>query len=276
MGKAIAIGEAVIVAKEILEEFSGFFSNLIPNDFYKLLDQITFLNAKFLAIGSNGKILDDTEKIASAVMNLSNFVIWGILLFYGFKSLFGYFISKRIDIPWKFFVRIIIFGVLANASFFICYTGVFFAENCTDYIRSYIGEKNASFSCLEDYISESDLEDGEGDENGYTFNEIMSIFTYIGTFFISICLGARYILVKVLILFSPVFFVFGGFKDSEKLFFCWCKKFASLIFAQVFVCAILGTINLCNSDNKFLSQILICGMLFLGSKNIARFLNLSY
>lgn len=272
MGKILAVGEAVVVIKELWNSASDFFEKLVPKDFYKMLDDIAFLDAKFLEVSSDGKMLDNSAKIAEAILNLSNFVIWGILLFYAFKSIFAYFISKNSDVPWKFFIRIIIFGILANASVFICYTGIFLTENSTEYLREYIGKDKVSFSILEDYIVEEEL--GQ-EEEVYTFDAIMSIFIYFSTFFLSICLGGRYILLKTLILFSPIFFILGGFKDSEKIFFSWCKKIVFLLFMQLFLCVILGVVNLCDSDEKLFSQLLICSMLFLISKNTVRFLNLS-
>lgn len=268
MGKVLTLGEAVIIFKELFDSGEDFFSKLVPNDFYKLLDKFAFLNTKTLAIGSNGAILDNAKKIAEAVMNLSNLVIWGVLLFYAFKSLFKYFISKTVDVPWKFFIRMIVFGILANASFFICYSGVFLVENCTDYIRSYIGENKVSFECLKDFINEEKLED---EESVYTFDALISIFIYFSTFFISVVLAGRYLFIRILILFSPIFFILGGFRESEKIFFVWCKKIVFLLFYQLFLVGILGVINLCNLDGELFSQILICAMLFLISKNIFSF-----
>jgi len=273
MGKALALGEAIIVIKGLWDSGEDFLTKLVPNDFYKSLDKLAFLDAEFLAIGNNGVIIDNTKKIAEAIMNLSNFVIWGILLFYAFKSLFGYFMTKRFDIPWKFFIRMIVFGILANSAFFICYTGIFFTENSTAYIRNYVGENKISFECMKDFVNEDVLNE---ENKVYTFDALASIFIYFSTFFLSVTLGGRYLIIKVLILFSPVFFVLGGFKESEKIFFGWCKKFCGLLVLQIFLIGILGVVNLCDLDGQLFSQLLICGMIFLFCKNIFSFLKFLY
>lgn len=272
MGKAQAVGEAIIVLKEIFDFGSSYFSETIPSEIYKLMDKLAFLNSGFLGINSKGEILDKVDKMASAILNLTNIVMWGILLFYGFKSLFSYFLSKHVDVPWKFFVRMIVFGILANASFFICYTGVFFAENCTDYIRSYVGEDKISFSFLEEHIA-TDL-DNEQDENDiYNMDFLISVFLYFITFFTAVCLGGRYLLIRMLILLSPLFFLFGGLKCSEKIFYKWCKNFFVLLFMQIFFCCVLGIVNSLNMEENLFSQILICSCLFILCKNVLSFFN---
>ena len=44
--------------------------------------------------------------------NLTNIAICGILLFYTFLSLFQYFLSKKMEMPWKIFVRTIVLFML--------------------------------------------------------------------------------------------------------------------------------------------------------------------
>lgn len=275
MGKAIAIGEIIFILKEMWDSTSDFFMESIPNDFYKSIDKMAFISSDILNIGNNGEFLDKTQNIANAVMNLSNLLIWGVLLFYGFRCLFNYLWTKTVDIPWKFFMRIIVFGIFANASFFICYIGVFFTENCTEYIREYCGEDKISFRFLEEYMSDTDIEsDLEGESNIYTFDVLISIFIYFLTFFAAVCLAGRYILIKVLILLSPLFFIFGGAKFSEKIFFKWCRIFFSLLCGQIIFCIVLGVVNLSNFSNELILPVLICATLFIICKYIVTFLNL--
>lgn len=283
MDKIIAVGEAVMVLKELWNSASDLFSKVVPDNFYEVINSLLFLTCRTLGLGSSGNFIDKTQKLASSIMNLSSIVTWGILLFYGFKSLFAYFLSKRVDMPWKFFIRLIIFGILANSAFFISYTGVYFVENITGYIKESVGEEKASFSFLREYFEENnleeDIEDLEEEENKdkvCTINALISLFTYFSSFFLAICLGGRYIFIKSLILFSPIFFIFGGFKSTEKIFFTWCKNFSILIFLQIFFEIILIVCNLHNEDNNLVSQMLICGMLLIMSKNIISFLKLSY
>jgi len=283
MDKIIAIGEAVMILKELWNSASDLFSKAIPDNFYEIINSLLFLTCKTLGIGASGNFIDKTQKLASSIMNLCSIVIWSILLFYGFRSLFSYFLSKKVDMPWKSFIRLIIFGILANSAFFISYTGVYFAENITECIKQAVGEENVSFSFLKEYVEENDieedvenLEEEENSEKVYTIEALISLFTYFSSFLLVVCLGGRYVLIKFLILFSPIFFIFGGLKCTEKIFFGWCKNFGILIFLQIFFEIILAVCNLYNEGNTEISQILICGTLLVMCKNIISFLKLSY
>lgn len=278
MSKILAIAEALACLKELWDSASEFLTEVVPNNFYELMDKLAFLDANFLYIESSGKFLDKTQNIANAIMDLSNFVIWGILLFFGFKSLFSYFISKKVDIPWKMFIRVIIFGVLANSAFFICYSGVFFAENCTKYIREYAGESNTSFTFLEECIDKNDLETEKDEEkqlNIYTVDALISLFIFFSSFLLSVCLGGRYILLRVLMLLSPVFFLACGIRDGEKMFIRWCKVFFSLLFMQVIFAVSLGVVSFMGSKDNTMVGILLCALLLLFNKFVFGFLKLS-
>lgn len=273
MSKIQVVIEKLAVIKELWDAGSSYFEKSVPNDFFRLMDKMAFLTSDFLGLDSSGEILDNTEKIAEAILSLTNVIMWGLLLFYGFRSIFSYFISKKVDVPWKAFIRIIVFGVFANASFFICYTGIFFAENSTEYVKSYVGDNNFSFSILEEYVEvNAEVDDEERDV--YSMEILISVCLYFSTFLTAVCLGGRYILLKVLILLSPVFFLLGGFRFSEKIFCMWCKTFFVLLFMQVFFACFLGSLNLLNIDNDMFLQILICSTLFIFCKNIFCFLKL--
>ena len=283
MDKILIIGEAIMVLKETWNSASDIFSKAIPNNFYEIINSLLFLTCKNIGIGANGSFIDKTQKLASSIMGLCSIIMWAVLLFYGFRSLFAYFLSKKVDMPWKTFIRLIVFGILANSAFFISYTGVYFVENITEYIKQSVGEKNVSFSFLEEYIQENDVEENvenldeeESSNNIYTVDALISLFTYFSSFLVAVCLGGRYVLIKFLILFSPIFFIFGGFKFTEKIFFAWCKKFLLLLFLQIFFASFLAFCNLHDKGNDLISQFLICGMLLVICKNIIFFLKLSH
>lgn len=268
--------EILIAGKEIIDSFSDLMVEAMPDNFCDVLNELAFLNADFLGIASNGTLQGKLQDVAYAIKNLSNLLIWGILLFVGFKCVFSYFISKKEEVPWRFFVRMIIFGILANSSIFICYTGVFLTENCTEYIREYSGKNNISFSFLEEYFEKTDELNEEENMDIYTFDALVSSFIYFSSFFTAICLGARFILIKSLILLSPLFFIAGGSKSSEKIFFKWCKIFFSLIFLQIIFCAVLGVTKFAIKGDDLISSVLVCGILLVFCKNIISFLKLSY
>ena len=192
MGKIEAIIAAIMAAKEGAEELGDLFSVSVDSGFYIALDKITFLNNKVLGVSGGGKIIDETAILSQAICNLSNLVIWGVLLIYCFYGLFHYFLSKKFEMPVKVFIRSIVFGVLVNSAVFVCYSAIYFTENITEYIVEYCGGKT-SFSYMEDAKNTLKLEvENDSDEmNVFSMEDLVKVTNYFMTFIIGIMLGCR-------------------------------------------------------------------------------------
>lgn len=263
MGKVEAIAAIAFSGKEIIEGIFDFFKKSVSSDFYNSLDKLTFLTNSSLGLSETGSIVDDSRVFGEAICNLSNIVIWGILLIYGFLLLFQYFLSKKIEIPWKMFIRAIIFLVFANAAFFICYSLVFFAENITEYIREFTGG-GIDFSVLNNDTIK--IKESMEEMNVFNMEDLMKITSYFLIFILSITLGMRFILIKAMIIFSPVIFCLGCFDLTEKIFFKIGALFIKLIFYQVFIVVILGVFSKVNFAGDSILSILSISTIFLGIK----------
>lgn len=264
MGKIEAVTATVIGIKEVIDGISIFFTNSIPKDYYKSLDELTFLNNKTLGLDSYGNIFDSSKIIGDGIYNLSNIIIWGILLFYGFVSIFGYFLSGKIELPWKTIIRTVIFGVLINTSFFICYSAVYFTENITEYLIDYCGGET-SFLYLENMSRELDMEieDEIGENYIFSMEELMKISSYILIFLFNIVMGMRFILLKIIIIFSPVIFAFGCSKLTEKIFLKCSKLFLRLLTYQIIIVIILEIFSELNFTKDYILQIILISVMLL-------------
>lgn len=262
MGKLEALVAMGISTKEIIDGIQDFFNTSIPDTYYDSLDKLAFLDCKMLGITSDGYITDSTKVIGEAICNLSNLVVWGILLFYLFLSLFGYFWSKRMEIPWQIFIRIVICGVLINSAFFIAYSGVYLIENTTDYIVEYCGG-NTSFSYMEERVSTLDIVVDEEIKNILVMDELLKVSMYVSVFFLNIVLGIRYVLIKFLVLFLPVIIAFGCSKITEKIFFKSVKLLAKLLLYQVFMVVFLEIAFKMNFISDTINKILSIGIMWL-------------
>lgn len=267
MGKLEVVIATLMALKEAGEEISDCFSVSISEDFYSALDKITFLTNKSLGLGSNGTITDSTAMLGNATCGLGNLIIWGILLYYCFCSLFQYFLSREVEIPWKVFIRSIIFGILINSSFFVCYSAVYFTENITLYISEYCGGKT-SFSYIENSKSELDLEAEEDIEeiDIFSMDELIEIVAYFMTFILGIVLGARFIFLKAIIILSPLLFAFGCSKVTEKIFIKSGRLFLKLLVYQIVVVVILEIFKNLNFTENAILQILLVSTMLIGIK----------
>jgi len=272
MGKISAIIEFAIVAEEVVETVSDFFSGTVSSEFYESLNKYTFLTTDLLKINSLGKFSGSEASVGDAITNLVQVFLWGLLLFYGFRCLFSYFLSKKVDMPLKVFVRTIIFMVLINSSYFICFSGVFLSENITSYIREFVGCDVVSFEVFNEAIGNMDMY-----EDNDIFNiEVFSVIcAYFSVFIISVFLGARFLIFKILILAAPLFFCFGAFKNTEKIFYRWLKIFVSFLFFEILICLLLFAVNCLKETDTAIFSIMICSVGILISKIFSNILKFS-
>ena len=179
---------------------------------------------------------------------------------YLFLCLFGYFLSKRIEIPWKIFIRTIICGVLISASFSICYFAIYFTENVTQYIIESCGG-NTSFSCLEDRSYELDMTVDEKSENIFIMDELIKIAMHISLFLLNVATGIRFIVIKLFILFSPIILALGCSINTEKAMFKFVKIFIKLLLYQIVVVVILEVVSRANFIDESILRILVISVM---------------
>lgn len=272
MGKIEAIIAAIMAAKEGVEELDGLFSVSVDSGFYSALDKITFLNNKVLGISGSGKIIDDTAVLSQAVCNLSNLVIWGVLLVYCFYGLFHYFLSKKFEMPVKVFIRSIVFGVLVNSAVFVCYSAIYFTENITEYIVEYCGGKT-SFSYIEEAKDTLKLEvENDSDEmNVFSMEDLVKMANYFMTFILGIMLGCRFILIKVLVIFSPLIFAFGCSSTTEGFFKKGMILFLNLLSFQIVAVIILEIFKRTNFGEDAILQIMLISTMLLSINLIKKY-----
>lgn len=256
MGKLETVIATGITIKEGVNEILDLFDISISSKYYESLDTLTFLDSKILGLGSDGKIIDSTKIIGEAIYNLSNLVIWGIIIYYLFLSLFSYFLSKKVEMPWQIFIRNVICGVLINASFFICYSAVYLTENATCYITESCGG-NTSFAYLEDKSYELDMVVNEEIENVFIMDELIKIAMYISLLFLNIVTGIRFIVIKLFILFSPLIFALGCSKSTEKTMFKLITMFIKLLVYQIIIAVILEIVLRVNFIEETILRVLI-------------------
>ena len=231
----VAIGISI---KEIVNGIQNFFNTSISGTYYDSLDELTFLNCKTIGITPNGYMADSMKTLGESVCNLSNFVVWGILLYYLFLSLFGYFLSGKIDTPWQIFIRIIICGVLINSAFFISYSAIYLTENFTECIVEVCGG-NTSLSYIEDKTNVLDIAVDEEIENIFVMDELLKVTLYISVFLLNIVVGVRFILINFFVIFLPIIIALGCSKITEKILLKSIAFFVKLLLYQVFVAILL-------------------------------------
>ena len=250
-----------IIINTINTIFQNLFSS-IDNNLYSTLDDITFISSDIL----NDKNFENLfgTNTSNGILLIANSLLLGFILFYSFKYLLSHLTYTESEQPFRFILKLIIFGIFMNFSFFILQYILDLNSNISLSIRN-IGEnlfkKNICFSELINIINSSmsiknstiDIFSIDGLIKGtLTFSLLNLIFSY----------SLRYILIKVFVLLSPFAFISLTTNSTSWFFKSWLRNLFSLLFIQIIVSIILLVLFSMDysSSNLFIKFIYIGGI----------------
>ena len=232
-----------LICDSINSIFFKFLSS-IDNTIYSNLDNILFINSD---ITNNLKFQQffGTES-SNGLLIIVKCLIIGLVLFYVLNFAISHLIYTKIDSPYQFIFKCIIFIACSNSSFWICNQAIKFVSLINDIIRE-IGYNvtgcEISFTTLVDNIN-STLYTSLQIFDIFTFDGFLKFCTSILITYIFLIYSIRYIMCMILILISPFAFISLVNNRFDGFFTGWLKQFLSLLFAQIFVSIVL-MIGLC-------------------------------
>lgn len=227
-----------LVCDSLSTIFFKIFSSL-DNTIYSNLDNILFINSDII---NNFKFqqLFGTDS-TNGLLLLANSLIFGIVLFYILKFALSHLIYSKIDSPYQFIFKCIIFIACMNSSLWICENLINLVSISTDFIRE-IGHSISGFeihfSNLISHIN-SELYPSIETFDIFSFDGILKLATTIGIAYILLMYSIRYILCKILILLSPFAFVSLINHRFDGFFKGWLKQFLIVLSMQIFVSIVL-------------------------------------
>ena len=109
------------VTEVIIDTINSIFENLfssIDNNLYSVLDEITFISSDIL----NDKTFENIfgTSTSNGLLLISNSLLFGFILYYAVKYLMSHITYNRIENPFGFIIKIIIFRNFYE--FFIFYS----------------------------------------------------------------------------------------------------------------------------------------------------------
>ena len=104
----------------IIQTINTIFENLfssIDNSLYSVLDNITFITSDIL----NDKYFEKIFGTATTdgILLIANSLLIGFLIYYALRNLLANFTYVQIESPVQFVLKMIIFGICMNSSYFI-------------------------------------------------------------------------------------------------------------------------------------------------------------
>lgn len=248
------------ITQIIIDTINTIFENIfssIDNNLYSLLDELTFINSDILTDKYFQDILGTSA--SSGILLIANTLLFAFILYYSIKFLLSHLTYDRIDNPSSFFIKIVIYAICMNSSFFIIEFLIDLMSNISLTIRS-IGEdlfhESICFSSLITNIN-SNISIDTSSLNIFSIDGLIKSILSISLLNLVFTYSLRYILVKVFVLITPFAFLSLILSNTSWFFKAWLKNLFSLLFIQIIVSLVLllmFSVDFSNADlfNKFI------------------------
>ena len=230
------------ITQIIIDTINTIFENLfssIDNTLYNLLDELTFINSDILTDSYFQEILGTSA--SSGILLIANTLLFAFLLYYAIKYLLSHMTFDRIDRPSSFFIKMVLYAICMNSSFFIVELFIDFMSNISLVIRS-IGEdlfnESICFSSLITNIN-TNIAIDTSSLNIFTIDGLIKSILSISLLNLVFTYSLRYIFVKVFVLITPFAFLSLILSNTSWFFKAWLKNLFSLLFIQIIVSIIL-------------------------------------
>lgn len=230
------------IAQTIIDTINYIFESLfssIDNKLYGLLDNLVFIDSNIL----NDKNFENIFGTSSAngILLIANSLLIGFILYYSIKYLMSHYTYQQMDSPFRFFIKIIIFGICMNSSFFILKIFIDLNSNISIAIRSLganLFGKNICFSELINSIN-TNMSVDTSPINIFSLDGLIKGTLTISLLNLVFSYSLRYILIKVFILLSPFAILSLSTTSTSWFFKTWLKNLFSLLFLQIIISLIL-------------------------------------
>ncbi len=251
----------------IIETINTIFNNIfssIDNNIYTNLDRVAFIDSSILSNSFFEKIIGLNGK--NGFIYLTDALLVGIAIFYCVKLYLSHFTGSNIEKPYQFIFKLLIFSILVNFSYFlmenVLYLNNLFSSSIQEIGKSILGSE-ISFSELVAKLNTT-ISIGESSLDIFSLDGILKSFISVGLVNLLFTYSLRYVLVEVLILFSPFALLSSITSSTIWIFRSWAKCLFSLLILQSFFPLIIMIIFSIDEQNKIL---IVSGILLLSKMN---------
>ena len=254
------------ISQTIINTINTIFETLfssIDNNLYSILDKITFIGPDILSDSNFEQIFGTSS--SNGILLISNSLLLGFLLYYGLRYLLSHLTYSKVENPFSFIMKMIIFGICMNFSFFIVNLILDLNFNITNAIKllgkSLFG-KDICFSELITTINNT-ISIGSSSINVFSVNGLIKSTLSISLLSLVFSYSLRYIMLKLFILLSPFAFLSLTISSTSWFFKSWLKNLFSLLFIQIIVSFVLLILfSLEFSSDNLLNQFIYVGGIY--------------
>lgn len=252
----------LVVVDTINAIFKNMFSS-IDNNLYNVLDELTFVDGNILKDKYFSNIFGTST--SNGILLVANSLLIGYVLYFAVKYLISNFTYTRIENPAQFILKLIIFAICMNCSYFIIDEILYIFSNISSIIKS-IGEdlfkQNICFSNLIDNIN-SNLKITEESLDVFSVDGLIKGTATISLLNLVTVYALRYIMIKIFVLLSPFAFLSLCLESLSWFFKLWYKNLFSLLFIQIIVSLVLLILfSIDYTDNDLMIKFIYIGGIY--------------
>lgn len=230
------------ITQTIIDTINTIFENVlssIDNNLYSILDNITFISSDILSDKNFEKIFGTSA--SNGILLIANSLLLGFLLYYAIRYLMSHLTYQSVEHPFSFIIKMIIFGISMNFSFFLIQMFLDLNFNISLAIRN-LGEtlfgKNICFSELISTIN-TNISINTGSINIFSIDGLIKSTLSISLLNLVLSYSIRYIAIKVFVLLGPFAILSLTLNSTSWFFKSWLKNLFSLLFIQIIVSLVL-------------------------------------
>lgn len=230
------------ITQIIIDTINTIFENLfssIDNNLYSVLDDVTFVNSDIL-YDKNFETLFGTST-SNGILLIANSFLLAFIIYYSARYLMAHFTYTQTETPFSFILKLVLFGITMNCSFFVIQFILDLNCNVSLAIRN-LGEnlfhKNICFSELITTIN-SNIAIDQNSLNIFSLDGLIKGTLSISLLNLVFSYSLRYIMIKVFVLLSPFAFLSLTLEKTNWFFKAWFRNLFSLLFIQIVVALVL-------------------------------------
>lgn len=230
------------ITQVIINTINSIFETLfasIDNNLYSVLDEITFVNSSILDDKNFTNLFGSST--SQGILLIANSLLLGFILYYSFRYLMSHITYHRVDSPFSFIIKLVVFGICMNFSFFIVQIILDLNSNISLAIRELgfnLFNKEISFSQLISTINTNMAVDTNS-LNIFSVDGLIKSVLSISLLSLVFSYSLRYIMIKVFVLLAPFAFLSLSLNSTSWFFKSWLKNLFSLLFIQIIVSLVL-------------------------------------
>lgn len=254
------------VTQIIIDTINTIFETLISsidNNLYSVLDDITFISSDIL----NDKNFENIfgTSTTNGILLIANSLLLGFILYYAVKHFMSHFTYNQTETPFSFILKLVLYGIAMNCSFFIISFILDLNFNITLAIRA-LGEslfnKSICFSELINVIN-SKMSIGESSLNIFSIDGLIKGTMSVSLLGLVFSYSLRYIMIKIFILISPFAILSLTLNNTSWFFKAWFKNLFALLFIQIIISLILLLLfSIDYSSNNLLTKFVYVGGIY--------------